>query len=103
MLSCSTKATSVTQLQSARHLWQYLKPQKAPAAPLDNFVELLLTCLGKLVRGVFEHLCAVYKPALKRDGDLVEMLGSVRSSFFSSNKNAGGLGKLMEQLLGAGG
>ena len=93
----------MTQLQSARQLWQCLKPPQSAAVPLDNFVELLLTCLGKLEKGIFDQLCAVYRPALERDDHFVDMLGSIHSSFFASHGNAGGLGKLMEQLLGTGG
>lgn len=103
VLSCATKPTSAAQLQSARELWQHLSPPQATSAPLDHFVELLLACLGKLAKGVYDQLCAVYKPALMQDNEFGEMLGSVHDAFFGSNKNAGGLGKLMEQLLGGGG
>ena len=100
VLSCATKPTSATQLQCARELWQHLSPPQASSSPLDHFVELLLACLGKLAKGMFDQLCAVYRPALQRDDELAEMLGAVHDAFFGSNKNAGGLGKIMEQLLG---
>lgn len=103
VLACATKPTSATQLQAARELWGSLSPPQSAAKPLDHFVELLLVCLGKLAKGVFDQLCAVYRPALQQDDEFVVMLGSVHDAFFGSNKNASGLGKLMEQLLGGGG
>lgn len=102
-LSCATKATSVTQLHSARALWALLEPERSSGsetAYIGHFIELLLVCLGKGSKRAYDLLMNEYEPVIVMDQECDDMMSGVEAAFFDSGKAAGGLGKMLEGLLG---
>lgn len=102
-LSCATKATSFSQLQSARALWALLEPERSKSsktALVGHFVELLLVCLGKSSKPAFDLLMREYESVLDMDPEFEEMMHGVEAAYFDTGKAAGGLGKMLEGLLG---
>lgn len=102
-LSCATKATSVTQLQSARALWALLETERSKGSKyafVGHFIELLLICLGKSSKPAFDLLMREYRSVVDMDPDFEDMMHGVEAAYFSSGKGEGGLGKMLEGLLG---
>jgi hypothetical protein len=97
ILSCATRATSVTQLEAARKLRRLLEPGDSP---LDHCIELLLICLGKLSKDVFELIKVEYRSSLERDAELLGMLDNVEAAFWGIQRGGAGLGDLMGQFFG---
>eukprot|EP00892_Ulva_mutabilis_P011594 jgi/Ulvmu1/8807/UM048_0062.1 len=103
ILSSATKPTSVTQLHSARALWALLEPDRAKgskSAHVGHFVELLLVCLGKLSKPAFDLLMREYRNVLDLDPEFEGMMHDIEAAYFGTGKAAGGLGKMLEGLLG---
>ena len=103
ILSCATKPTSVTQLQSARVLWALLEPERlkgSKRAYIGHFVELLLVCLGTLSKPAFDLLTREYSCVFDMDPEFEDMVHDIEVAYFDHGKSSGGLGKMLEGLLG---
>lgn len=103
ILSSATKPTSVTQLHSARALWALLepdRPKQSKTAHVGHFVELLLVCLGKLSKPAFDLLLREYQCVLDMDPEFDVMMHEVETAYFDTGRASGGLGKMLEGLLG---